>query len=96
MRLNKAITMLGMQAAGVHSGLLLEGALGALAHSSHNEQPREALRDAARAGLKAYLECATARFSRAHGPAVGQGTTKEGCPVMYAWRARHAANRGRG
>src|SRR5262249_8326550 len=28
-RLNKAVTMMGMQAAGVYSGLLLEGALGA-------------------------------------------------------------------
>src|SRR3954451_3139716 len=32
LRLNKAITMQGMQAAGVHAGLLLEGALGALVH----------------------------------------------------------------
>ena len=55
-RLNKAITMQGMQAAGVYSGLLLEGTLGALAHSSHNEQ-REKLLQAQRAGgLKAYLE----------------------------------------
>src|SRR5260370_4011371 len=36
-RLNKAITMMGIQAAGVYSGLLLEGALGALAPSSHTE-----------------------------------------------------------
>src|SRR6266508_3765686 len=41
-RLNKAIAMLGIQAAGLHSGLLVEGALGALAHASHNEF-REAL-----------------------------------------------------
>jgi len=55
-RLNKAIAMLGMQASGVHSGLLLEGALSALAHSSHNED-REKLFEAQRAnGLKAYLE----------------------------------------
>src|SRR6267142_3992087 len=55
-RLNKAITMMGMQAAGVHSGLLLEGALGALAHSSHNEL-RERLLEAQRAhGLKGYLD----------------------------------------
>ena len=37
MRLNKAIAMQGIQAAGLHAGLLLEGALAALAHSSHNE-----------------------------------------------------------
>jgi enoyl-CoA hydratase/carnithine racemase len=55
-RLNKAISMLGIQASGLHSGLLLEGALGALAHSSHNEY-REALFEKQRQeGLKAYLE----------------------------------------
>ncbi len=56
LRLNKAINMLGIQAAGLHSGLLLEGALGALAHASHNED-REKLFEAQRSkGLKAYLE----------------------------------------
>ena len=56
LRLNKAITMLGIQASGLYSGLLLEGALGALAHSSHNEY-REALFEKQRGeGLKAYLE----------------------------------------
>jgi enoyl-CoA hydratase len=55
-RLNKAIAMLGAQAAGLHSGLLLEGALSALAHSSHNED-RERLLEAQRSGgLKAYLD----------------------------------------
>jgi enoyl-CoA hydratase/carnithine racemase len=55
-RLNKHISMMGMQAAGVYSGLLLEGALGALAHSSHNEY-REKLFEAQRTqGLKAYLD----------------------------------------
>jgi enoyl-CoA hydratase/carnithine racemase len=56
LRFNKQITMLGLQASGVYSGLLLEGALGALVHSSHNEH-REALFEAQRqGGLKAYLE----------------------------------------
>jgi enoyl-CoA hydratase len=55
-RLNKAISMLGIQASGVYSGLLLEGALGALAHSSHNEY-REALFEKQRQeGLKGYLD----------------------------------------
>jgi enoyl-CoA hydratase len=55
-RLNKAISMLGMQASGVNSALLLEGALSALAHSSHSED-RERLFEAQRSkGLKAYLE----------------------------------------
>jgi enoyl-CoA hydratase len=54
-RLNKSIAMLGMQASGVHSALLLEGALSALAHASHNED-RERLFEAQRKdGLKAYL-----------------------------------------
>jgi enoyl-CoA hydratase/carnithine racemase len=61
-RLNKAITMLGMQAAGVYSGLLLEGTLGALAHSSHNER-REMLHEIQRTdGLKAYLEARDGPF----------------------------------
>src|SRR6202030_3729579 len=56
LRLNKAITMMGIQASGLYSGLLLEGALGALAHSSHNEY-REALFEKQRqGGLQAYLE----------------------------------------
>jgi len=56
LRLNKAITMLGMQAAGLYSGLLLEGSLSALAHSSHNEY-REKLFEMQRTqGLKAYLD----------------------------------------
>ena len=55
-RLNKAIAMQGMQASGVNSALLLEGTLGALAHSSHSEE-RERLFEAQRSkGLKAYLE----------------------------------------
>jgi enoyl-CoA hydratase len=55
-RLNKAIAMQGIQAAGVHAALLLEGTLGALAHSSHSED-RERLFEAQRqGGLKAYLE----------------------------------------
>jgi enoyl-CoA hydratase len=55
-RLNKAIAMQGMQASGVNSALLLEGALGALAHSSHSEE-RDRLFEAQRSkGLKAYLD----------------------------------------
>ena len=55
-RLNKAIAMQGMLASGVTSGLLLEGTLGAMAHSSHNDY-REKLFEVQRAeGVKAYLE----------------------------------------
>jgi enoyl-CoA hydratase/carnithine racemase len=55
-RLNKAITMMGIQAAGLYSGLLLEGTLGALAHASHNEHREKLLQAQREHGLKAYLE----------------------------------------
>ena len=62
-RLNKAITMKGIQAAGVYSGLLLEGTLGALAHSSHNEL-REQLHEAsATVGSKPISTCETGHSS---------------------------------
>jgi enoyl-CoA hydratase/carnithine racemase len=55
-RLNKAVAMLGIQAAGLHSALLLEGTLGALAQASHNEF-REKLFEVQRTqGVKAYLD----------------------------------------
>lgn len=55
-RLNKAITMMGMQAAGLHSALLLEGTLGGLVHSSHNEHRERLLEAQRQGGLKAYLD----------------------------------------
>jgi enoyl-CoA hydratase len=77
-RLNKAITMLGMQSAGVYSGLLIEGALGALAHSSHNEH-REKLHEAQRAGgTKAYLELRDGPFQpEPMGPRSAKGRQKK-------------------
>ena len=55
-RLNKAIAMQGLQASGVTSALLVEGALSALAHSSHNDY-REELHEAQQTGgVKAYLQ----------------------------------------
>ena len=56
MRLNKAVTMMGIQAAGLYSGLLLEGTLGALAHSSHDDYREQLFEAQRRGGLKAYLE----------------------------------------
>ena len=56
LRLNKAIAMQGIQAAGLHAGLLLEGTLAALVHSSHNEERAEAARHPGTQGTKAYLE----------------------------------------
>ena len=55
-RLNKAIAMQGLQASGVTSALIVEGALSALAHSSHDDY-REKLHEAQRTGgVKAYLQ----------------------------------------
>jgi enoyl-CoA hydratase/carnithine racemase len=77
-RLNKAITMMGMQAAGVYSGLLLEGTLGALAHSSHNEH-RENLHEIQRThGLKAYLDARDGPFQpEPMGPRSAKGRQKK-------------------
>jgi enoyl-CoA hydratase/carnithine racemase len=55
-RLNKAVAMQGIQAAGLHAGLLLEGTLGALAHASHNEYRQQLFDVHAKDGVKAYPE----------------------------------------
>jgi enoyl-CoA hydratase/carnithine racemase len=55
-RLNKAIAMQGLQASGVHSALLLEGALSALVHSSHNDDRQRLFDEQHAHGLKAYLD----------------------------------------
>ncbi len=55
-RLNKGIAMQGLQASGVTAALLVEGALSALAHSSHNDF-RDQLHEAQKeGGVKAYLQ----------------------------------------
>ena len=56
MRLNKAVAMLGIQASGLYSGLLLEGTLGALAQASHNEYREKLFEVQRREGVKAYLD----------------------------------------
>ena len=61
-RLNKAITMLGIQASGVYSGLLVEGALGALVHSSHNEFREKLFEIQRNEGVKAYLDARDGPF----------------------------------
>lgn len=54
-RMNKAVTMMGLQASGVYSGMLLNGALSALAHTSHGPE-RDKLFDAQREnGMKGFL-----------------------------------------
>ena len=61
-RLNKAITMQGLQAAGVQSGMLLNGVLSAMAHSSHGPD-REALLETQRhGGMRAYLKARDGKF----------------------------------
>jgi enoyl-CoA hydratase/carnithine racemase len=55
-RLNKAIAMQGIQAAGLHAALLLERTLGTLAHASHNEFRQQLFDVHAKEGVKAYLE----------------------------------------
>src|SRR6266508_4407375 len=77
-RLNKSITMLGIQAAGLYSGLLLEGALGALAHSSHNEYREQLFETQRREGLKAYLEMRDGPFQpEPMGPRSAKGRQKK-------------------
>lgn len=55
-RLNKAIAMLGLQASGMNSGLLVEGALSALAHCSHDEFREKLFETQRTKGVKSYLE----------------------------------------
>lgn len=55
LRLNKAIAMQGLLAAGVQSGLLLEGALSTLAHVSHNEERERLFEERRKNGMKGYL-----------------------------------------
>ena len=77
-RLNKAITMMGMQAAGVYSGLLLEGTLGGLVHASHNEQREQLLEAQRQGGLKAYLDMRDGPFQpEPMGPRSAKGRQKK-------------------
>ncbi len=55
-RLNKQVTTYGLLASGINAGLLVNGPLSALAHSSHGPE-RERLWEAqARAGMKGFLD----------------------------------------
>jgi len=55
-RLNKAVAMLGIQAAGLQAGMLLEGALGTLIYASHDEFWQDLFETLSRDGPKAYLD----------------------------------------
>ena len=60
--INKAIAMQGIQAAGVHAALLLESALGSMAHASHNEEREQLIAIQENEGLKSYLEARDGPF----------------------------------
>jgi enoyl-CoA hydratase len=61
-RLNKAITMRGLQAAGIMSGMHLNGALSAMAHTSHGPE-RDALFAAQQnGGMRGFLAARDAKF----------------------------------
>ena len=96
LRLNKAIAMQGMQAAGLHAALLLEGTLGALAHSSHNEY-REELYDIQRTqGTKAYLERRDGPFQpEPMGPRSAKGRRGAGGEGERLERRRHLGHEAR-
>ena len=77
LRLNKAIAMQGIQAAGMHAGLLLEGPLAALVHSSHNEERQRLLDIQGQKGTKAYLEARDGPFQpEPMGPRSAKGREK--------------------
>jgi enoyl-CoA hydratase/carnithine racemase len=55
-RMNKAITCFGLQAAGLHSGMLLNGALSSLAHTSHLPLRDELFAASQQGGMRAFLD----------------------------------------
>jgi hypothetical protein len=61
-RLNKAITCLGLQAAGLQSGLLLNGVLSSLAHTSHLPIRDELFAASQQGGMRAFLDKRDAPF----------------------------------
>lgn len=62
-RINKAVTMMGMQAAGVGAGMILNGALSALAHTSHGPD-RDRLFEAGRKeGMQGFLDARDRPFT---------------------------------
>jgi enoyl-CoA hydratase/carnithine racemase len=61
-RLNKAVTCFGLQAAGLYSGMLLNGALSALAHTSHLPLRDSLLAAMQQGGMRAFLDKRDAPF----------------------------------
>ena len=95
LRINKAITMMGIQASGLYSGLLMEGTLGALAHASHNDE-RERLFEIQRThGLKAYLEARDGPFQpEPMGPKSAKGRAERAKKDKAKGEGRDAGKRG--
>lgn len=56
LRLNKAITMAGLQASGVGSGMLMNGVLSGFAHASHGPDREELLEAQREGGMRAFLK----------------------------------------
>lgn len=62
LRLNKAITMAGLQASGVGSAMMLNGVLSGLAHSSHGADREELLEVQRAGGLREFLRERDGKF----------------------------------
>jgi enoyl-CoA hydratase len=61
-RLNKAVTMRGLQAAGVMSGMNLNGALSAMAHASHGPERDALFAEQQKGGMRAFLDARDSKF----------------------------------
>lgn len=61
-RFNKAVTMMGLLASGLESGLILNGALNALVHSAYGPEREMLDRAMAEGGLKDFLKARDAPF----------------------------------
>lgn len=61
-RMNKAITCFGLQASGLYGGLLMNGALSALAHTSHLPMRDDLFAASQQGGMRAFLDKRDAPF----------------------------------
>lgn len=61
-RMNKAITMMGLQASGLYGGMVLNGALSALAHVSHGPERQQLLDRQREEGMRGFLAQRDAPF----------------------------------
>ena len=63
-RMNKAITMRGLQSAGVLAGMNLNGALSAMAHTSHGPERDKLFAAQKKGGMRGFLDERDTRFLR--------------------------------